>query len=351
MAAAERRAIKAGVWTIRREEREQPTGRCEHLGESLLNIANQLRGLEDGADGLRWIANGLSTELYKVLVRGMKDRPLLDCLSSPTMPMLDSALLRGDAHELYPPWEIGISPPSPGEVGNGFRTSIAAHVYPLHGLSKTNGAFEAQPPWNEKTAHMPLAEWVEQELVQVCNIRRTIRDAMKSTRDKRGSHTDKDWGDDVPHGFRPFYLMYVGIFLLHVSRYLISQALAAARYNNGFSDRVFPDVQRLNERLRVPSSVHGDFQMRLLPGEERRMDVPFEGDQQPLMIRSTTSEEDPRVTLTSRLFFMSAPVDDFRIRTEHGRTMVELHRVGAPPLVVNDVPSPIPPAQAKHWDS
>ena len=119
LAAAERRATKAGVWTISSEEREQPTGRCEHLGESLLNIANQLRGLEEGADALRWVANGLSTELYKVLVRGMKDRPLLDCLSSPTMPMLDSTLLRGDAHELYAPVEISISPPSDNKVGTG----------------------------------------------------------------------------------------------------------------------------------------------------------------------------------------------------------------------------------------
>ena len=91
--------------------------------------------------------------------------------------------------------------------------------------------------------------------------------------------------------------------------------------------------------------------MRLLPGEEHKMDVPFEGDQQPLMIRSTTSEEDPRVTLTSCLFFMSAPVDDFRIKTLQGRTTVELHRAGAPPLLVNDVPSPILPAPAKYRDS
>ncbi len=350
MAAAERRANKAGVWTIRREEREQPTGRCEHLGESLLNIANQLRGLEDGADALRWVVNGLSTELYKVLVRGMKDRPLLDCLTSPTMPMLDYALLRGDAHELYPPLEFGISPPSPGKVGTGLRTSIAAHVYPLHGLFKMNGTFEAQPPWNDNTPHLPIAEWVDQDLVQACNIRRTIRDAMKWTRDKRGAHTDQDWGDDVPHGLRPFYLMYVGIFLFHVSRYLINQALEAARYNSGFSDRVFPSVRRLDDRLRVPAYAQGSFHMRLLPGEEHRMNVPFEGDNQPLTILSTTSEEDPRVTLTSRLFFMSAPVDEFQIRTEEGRTTVELRRDGAPPLVLNDVPSPIPPAPAKYWD-
>ena len=250
---------KLACGTISSEEREQPTGRCEHLGESLLNIANQLRGLEDGADALRWVANGLSTELYKVLVRGMKDRPLLDCLSSPTMPMLDSALLRGDAHEMYPPWEFAIIPPNTSEVGTGIRTSVAAHVYPLHGLSKINGVFEAQPPWNNNTRHLPIAEWVEQDLIQACHIRRTIRDAMKWTRDKRGSHTDKDWGDDVPHVFRPFYLMYVGIFLFHVSSYLISKALEAANCNRGFSDQLFPDVRRLDERLRAPSSVQGGF--------------------------------------------------------------------------------------------
>ena len=346
MAAAERRAIKAGVWTISSEEREQPTGRCEHLGESLLNIANQLRGVEDGADALRWVANGLSTELYKVLVQGMKGRPLLDCLTSPTMPVLDSTLLRGDAHELYPPWGWVITPENLDKVGPGFITSIAAHVYPLYGLSKINGTFWVHPPWNNNTPHLPIAEWVEQELVQLCYIRRTIRDAMKWTRDKRGSHTDKDWGDDVPHDFRPFYLMYVGIFLFHVSRYLVSQALEATRYNSDFSERVFPDVQRLDERLRVPSYAQGDFHMRLLPGEECKRKVPFEGRHRPFEISPIIYKEDPHVTTKSYLLSMSAPVDHFRIRIEQGRTTVELHRAGAPPLVINDVPSPIPPAWA-----
>ena len=351
MAAAERRALKAGVWTIRREEREQPTGRCEHLGESLLNIANQLRGLEDGADALRWVANSLSTELYKVLYRGMKDKPLLDCLSSPTMPMLDSALLRGDAHELYTPIEISISPPIDNKVGTGLSLSVAAHIYPLHGLSKVNGSFVAQPPWNEKTPHMPSAEWVGQELVQACYVRRTILDAMKWMRDKRGAHTDRDWGDDVPHCFRPFYLMYIGIFLFHVSRYLIGQALKAAEFDTGFSDMVFPDIGRLDEALRIPSSDAGDYHPRLLPGEDLSWSVTLEGEQRPWLLRSTPQPGDERMRLTSYLFFMSAAVDDLSIRTEQGKTTVVLHRAGAPPLVVNDVPSPVPHSQANYWNS
>ena len=220
----------------------------------------------------------------------------------------------------------------------------------MHGLSKINGAFVAQPPWNERTPHIPSAEWVGQELVQACYVRRTILDAMKWMRDKRGAHTDRDWGDDVPHCFRPFYLMYIGIFLFHVSHYLIGRALEAAEFDTGFSDRVFPNVVRLDEALRIPSSVGGEYHSRLLPGEDVRWDVPLEGEQQPWLLRSTPQPGNLRMTLTSCLFFMSTPVDEFQIRTDQGRTTVELHRAGAPPLVINDVPSPIPPAPAKYWD-
>ena len=334
---------KLNIWTISDDEKEQRTGRCEHLGGSLLTIANGLRAFDDVGNGLKWAPNSVSTELYKVLVDGMNSKPLLNCLTSPTMPALDYGLLRGDAYELHPPLAFGISPLDQDETSTGLTTSVASHIYPLHGLSynSTTSMFEGNAPWNKKTPHVPLADWVGQDLVHITHIRRSILDVMKRMRNKRGAHTDKNWGSDIPHTFRPFYLAYAGIFLFHVGRYLINQALSAAMSDSEFSDMVFPGISRLEEALRIPSSVHGKYHMSLLPGEKSIRSVEFEGDLRPWVFDSVHHDVDPRIKVTSCLFFMSAPLATIDLQRKDGATTVELHRAGSPPLILDNVPTPV----------
>ena len=109
--------------------------------------------------------------------------------------------------------------------------------------------------WCTESDQLPVTQWLKQPLVQVnMNHTKTIGDALRQVRDKRGAHADSVWIREVPQPLRAFYELYIGSFMVGLAQLLIQEAAAAAKTDNTFAQALFPNHRNPNAALRAPQS-------------------------------------------------------------------------------------------------
>ena len=111
-------------------------------------------------------------------------------------------------------------------------------VFPLHGMSydAEREQMIIRRPWSDNS--LPLGQWLQQPLVEVCLSTQKIRDVLSAVRNKRGAHVDLLWPQNIPWPVRDFYTVYASLFVVEVGFLLVRQA-ALVTENEAFRKAVF----------------------------------------------------------------------------------------------------------------
>ena len=223
----------------------------EQFGDSLLTIANELRTLESGlGENLRRVSHNISIHIYKVLIGG-DHQPLLNCIKDPKLPrLLKPHQLNGDPYELFPPYDLELSPP-PSGPGTGLALHWEGKVLPLHGLSydaKSNGFF-TPTPWDYQRAPIRLRYWTRQNLIQINHTCRQIGEIIKLVRNQRGAHSDRKWMNAAPRPLINFFSLYVSLFVVQIGSLLVDKVSEIAQ-DNEVRGKIFPDSQHPDRDLK-----------------------------------------------------------------------------------------------------
>ena len=316
------------TWTLNEQGRETKARR-RLFGDTLLELANGLRGLSAKLDEtLPWVKNQVSVPIAK-LVLSHGQQPLLNCIESPRLPRLyPSIKLAGDPYELFQPRVIGLSPGR----GTGLRMEHRGAIFALHGLryDKGSGMFMWTTPWDDAEPYLRLRDWLKQDLVQVNRTTKTIKDVISEIRNQRGAHPDPKWTKDLPQPLRDFYQLYTSLFIVQLGYMLTNEARCAAA-NEEFNTHVFPRHGNPGEALSCPpiSALARLTMERLTLGSGNEWELDLEKG---VVIKHAPHQGIGTVSDTTYLWFMRAPGPD---TDAEKNALIEIFQSSLPPTIAD----------------